>query len=168
MQSLVAAHADLLNPRHGHTHKWLEELNEHFLSPLDAVAQQRVKHYAKRVGVKTALAPMGYMDSTIVIVNSYLLLTDLCDLYNIRAGRWGTLRLLVRLAFNTAIAGNLDQPAEMLEQELRDSVQDWTATIAAQFVGKLVAKVAEGGTNALLIYRLGKAAIRELRPLRLV
>lgn len=166
-QALAGARSDLLNPRHGHTNKWLEELSNRFLGPLDSAAQRRVAHYAKRVGIKTALAPAGFMDSTIVIVNSYLLLADLCDLYNVRAGRMGTLRLLVRVGLNTVIAGNLDQPAELLEQELRDSVQDWTATIAAQVVGKVVAKAAEGGTNALLIYRLGKAAMRELRPLRM-
>lgn len=167
LQSLADARADLLNPRHGHTHKWLDELNDSFLARLDSVAQQRVAHYAKRVGIKTALSPKGFLDSTIVVVNSYLLLTDLCDLYNVRAGRMGTLRLLTRIGFNTAIAGNLDQPTEMLEQELRDSVQDWTATLTAQAIGTIVAKFAEGGTNALLIYRLGKAAMRELRPLRL-
>ncbi len=167
LQSLADARAELLNPCHGHTRKWLDELNDCFLTRLDSVAQQRVTHYAKRVGIKTALSPKGFLDSTIVIVNSYLLLTDLCDLYNVRAGRMGTLRLLTRIGFNTVIAGNLDQPAEMLEQELRDSVQDWTATFAAQVLGKVVAKAAEGGTNALLIYRLGKAAMGELRPLRL-
>jgi len=166
-QTLADARTELLNPRHGHTHKWLDELNDCFLARLDSVAQQRVAHYAKRVGLKTALSPKGFLDSTIVVVNSYLLLTDLCDLYNVRAGRMGTLRLLIRIGFNSAIAGNLDQPAEMLEQELRDSVQDWTATLAAQAIGTIVAKAAEGGTNALLIYRLGKAAMRELRPLRL-
>lgn len=167
LQSLVDTRANLINPRHGDTNKWLEELNDCFLARLDSVAQQRVAHYAKRVGIKTALSPKGFLDSTIVVVNSYLLLTDLCDLYNVRAGRTGTLRLLARIGFNTAIAGNLDQPAEMLEQEIRDSVQDWTSTIAAQVLGKVVAKAAEGGANALLIYRLGKAAMRELRPLRL-
>lgn len=167
LQSLADARAELLNPCHGHTRKWLDELNDCFLARLDSVAQQRVAHYAKRVGIKTALSPKGFLDSIIVVVNSYLLLTDLCDLYNVRAGRMGTLRLLTRIGFNTVIAGNLDQPAEMLEQELRDSVQDWTATFAAQVLGKVVANAAEGGTNALLIYRLGKAATRELRPLRL-
>jgi uncharacterized membrane protein YcjF (UPF0283 family) len=167
LQLLADARANLINPRHGDTNKWLEELNDGFLARLDSAARQRVTHYAKRAGLKTALSPKGFLDSTIVVVNSYLLLTDLCDLYNVRAGRLGTLRLLARIGFNTAIAGNLDQPTDMLEQELRDSVQDWTTTIAAQVLGKLVAKAAEGGTNALLIYRLGKAAMRELRPLRL-
>lgn len=167
LQSLADARTDLLNPRHGHTNIWLEELNDRFLRLLDETAQQRVTHYAKRVGLKTAVAPTGFLDSTIVIVNSYLLLADLCDIYNVRAGRLGTVRLLIRVAFNTSIAAKLEYPADLLEQEIRDSFFDMTNKLVAQALGKIIAKAAEGSANALLIFRLGQATIRELRPLRL-
>lgn len=105
--------------------------------------------------------------ATIVLVNSYLLLAELCDIYPVRAGRLGTLRLLLRVGLNTAVSGNLDQQTAVLEDELRESIQDWTTGLVAQAIGKVVAKAAEGGANALLIYRVGRATIRELRPLRL-
>lgn len=167
LKSLTDARTELLSPRDGDSRKWLKDLNDNFLVRLDTVAKERVMHYAKRVGLKTAVSPKGFLDSTIVVVNSYLLLTDLCDLYNVRAGRLGTLRLLARIGFNTVIAGNLDQPADILEQQLRDSIQDWATTIVAAVIGKFVAKAAEGGANALLIHRFGKAAMCELRPLKL-
>lgn len=166
-QTLARAKTELLNSRHGHTHKWLNEYDELFLHPLDDVAQQRVKHYAKLVGLKTAVAPAGFLDAAIVLVNSYLLLAELCDIYHVRAGRLGTLRLLLRVGLNTVVSGNLDQQTEVLEDGLRESIQDWTTGLVAQAVGKVVAKAAEGGANALLIYRVGRATIRELRPLRL-
>jgi len=79
----------------------------------------------------------------------------------------GKARLLIRVAFNTSIAGNLESPADLLEQEIRDSIFHMTGKLVAQAVGKIAAKAAEGCANALLINRLGQATIRELRPLRL-
>lgn len=166
LKSLRQTREDLLNPRHGLAVSWIQQCDALFLAALDDIANQRIRRYAQMVGIKTAIAPAGLLDSTIVLVNSYLLLSDLCEIYRVRAGRLGTLRLLLRITLDTIVSGNLDQTTDSIGDSMRDSISEWTGTLVAKGVGMVAAKAAEGGANALLILRLGRAAIRELRPLR--
>ncbi len=66
----------------------LERFNQEVLSQqLDVIAKQRIADCAKLVGLKTAVAPTGFLDTAIVLTNAYRLITDLCRIYNVRGNR---------------------------------------------------------------------------------
>lgn len=146
---------------------WLDELDRRFLSILDEVSIRRIKRYARQVGIKTAVAPTGFVDAAIVSINAYLLIGDLCQIYNVRASRWSTLMILLHIFVNTVSAAEMEDLTDAMGDGLADAVRDnigEVATIATQFVGK---RIAEGVANGVLLSRLGHVTMRSIRPIRL-
>jgi putative membrane protein len=146
---------------------WLDELDRRFLSILDEVSNRRIKRYARQVGIKTAVAPTGFVDAAIVSINAYLLIGDLCQIYNVRANRWSTLMILLRIFVNTVSAAEMEDLTDAMGDGLADAVRDnigEVATLAVQFAGK---RIAEGVANGALLARLGHVTMRSIRPIRL-
>ena len=65
---------------------WLAQMDARFVCLLDQAARKRITRYAWLVGVKTAAAPTGFIDASIVLINAYRLIEDLCGIYRLRAG----------------------------------------------------------------------------------
>jgi uncharacterized membrane protein YcjF (UPF0283 family) len=139
--------------------EWMEAFEQQFLKRLDYAAGKMIWKYARRTAAKTAALPRT-LDSFAVLYNAYLMVGNLCVIYNLRTGMLGTLSLTARLAVNLLIAWQ---------------VSDWTTAAVNTLISTgsmfsgilrgLLSRAAEGGVNMVLFHRLGAAAIRYLRPI---
>lgn len=150
--------------------KWIEDCDRLFVKKIDDFASQRVWDYSIRVGIKTALCPTGLLDALIVIVNSLLMVEELCRLYNVRANWWNSAFLTARLVFNIFISAklerNLDNIANSFSDELALASSNLGNELSKCFLG-VGKRTVEGAFNYFLIKRLGHATMRYLRPIKL-
>ena len=150
--------------------KWIEDCDRLFVKKIDDFASQRVSDYSKRVGIKTALCPTGFLDALIVIVNSLLLVEELCRLYNVRANWRNSAFLAARLVFNTFISAKLERGLDNTTNSFSEELALASTSLGSAFsklflgVGK---RMVEGAFNYFLINRLGHATMRYLRPIKL-
>jgi len=102
------------------------------------------------------------------------MLKDLCVIYNLRANRVGTYALLVRVFFNAYLAGRLDELEDVTGEGIRNLIQEsdwgsWTSFLHdatfARIAGKVGAAASSGLLNYYMIKRLGRYAVRLLRPI---
>jgi putative membrane protein len=168
--SLVKARDELLTPeRFAGTEQWVHEFRERFQATLDAVAAERVTYWARRTGVVTALAPNALVDGASTVYFGFAMLSDLCRVYHLRAGRTGTAVLLGRVFFNAYLAGQLTEWEKLTEQQY-DHMLDQVvgvgvgSSLAGRIMGKAGAKATTGVLNYFLLSRLGKFGSRLLRP----
>jgi len=162
--------ADLKESDSAGRSKWIEDCDSLFVKKIDDFASQRVSDYSKRVGIKTALCPTGFLDALIVIVNSFLLVEELCRLYNVRANWRNSAFLAARLVFNTFISAklekSLDNTANFFSDELALASTSLGNALSKLFLG-VGKRMVEGAFNYFLIKRLGHATMRYLRPIKL-
>jgi uncharacterized membrane protein YcjF (UPF0283 family) len=151
---------------------WFEEYGTEFQKHLDDAAFRRVGDCAEWVGWKTAFAPHPLVDVIITSYWSFVMLRDLCVIYNVRVGSLGTLALLWRAFFNTYVAGRLEATESYAEAQLDKAVheylpglEDFLPGVARKGLEKIAVKAGVGIANLLLIRRLGKKAISMLQPL---
>ena len=94
----------------------------------------------------------------------FVLLRDLCRIYNVRIGSFGTAALLWRAFFSAYVAGKLQDWEEHAGDTI-ESMLDGLPEIGRDLVGKVAAKSGMGLANYFMVRRLGKRAIALLRPL---
>jgi len=166
VESLGAAREDLLSGQTARSTEdaWLADCEQRFISMLDEAARRRVKHCARQVGLKTAVAPTGFIDGAIVIVNAHIMVADLCRIYNLRTTKIGTTAVLLRTALNLLAATQLEDATHELWEAAERSLGKGVRGLP--IVGHIVSRTAEGSANYVLCRRLGRAVIRHLRPLR--
>jgi uncharacterized membrane protein YcjF (UPF0283 family) len=166
--ALVKARDELLAPdRFAGTEQWVHEFRERFQATLDAVAAERVTYWARRTGVVTALAPNALVDGASTVYFGFAMLSDLCRVYNLRAGRTGTVVLLGRVFFNAYLAGQLTEWEKLTEDQLNALMAPHGPLYeltAAKVLSKVGAKATTGVLNYFLLSRLGKFGCRLLRP----
>ena len=123
--------------------------------------------------VVTALSPNGLIDTLSTGYFSFAMLTDLCRIYHLRAGRSGTAVLLGRVFFDSYLAGQFNdlesviegQTDHVFEQGLHVVGVGMGAGVAGKVLGKVGAKATTGYLNRLLLMRLGRYSCRLLRPM---
>ncbi|QGJ68821.1 Hypothetical protein PBC10988_4840 [Planctomycetales bacterium 10988] len=165
-RSLKVRKQELIDdPRYEDSKRWLMKVDEEFLAILDGVAEKRIWLYAKQAGVKTAIAPTGFVDSAIILINSYAMIGDLCSLYRVRTNRWSTIYLMGHLFVNTFAASKLEEVTDFYGEEFAEILNSSIGSVLAGLTGKISARSAEGLANGLLLRRLGYATIRHLRPI---
>lgn len=177
IEQLVSARRDLLEGQGAQagSEGWIDDFKTRFVEAIDQCANRVVEQYAKKVGLKTAIAPTGFVDTLVVLTNAYLMLRDLFVLYNVRLSRTGTFAVLFRVLLNAFAASQMEDLAEEVAggftRWLKDTVSKGNPSVGlpgADVVGAaataVVSRVAEGTANYLLFRRLGKAVIRHLRP----
>jgi putative membrane protein len=165
IRQLRSAQRRLGNPAcRGSLDQWLQQYRETFQSILDAAAERRVHECATWVGWKTAISPNSLVDTMITLYWSFILLRDLCVIYNLRVGGFGTGILLGQVFFNAYIAGRLNEWEEHAEETFKTAVEDYLPGFGRKLVGKFAAKTGAGLANYFLVKRLGKRAIGMLRP----
>jgi len=162
---------ELLDPaRFASSDQWFARFRGGFQGPLDAAADARIRYWAKRTGVLTALAPNALVDSLATTYFGFAMLADLCRVYNLRAGRTGTAVLLARVFFNAYLAGQLTEWEKLTEEHINQLFTPGGPLYelaAARVVSKVGTKAAGGVLNYFLIGRLGRYACRLLRPVGL-
>jgi uncharacterized membrane protein YcjF (UPF0283 family) len=165
--------AELLDPdKFASTEQWFARFRDGFQSVIDEVADRRVKYWASRIWVVTAVAPNAVIDSGASLFYTFSMLSDLCQLYNLRAGRAGTAVLMGRTFFNAYLAGQgteweklaEDQYDQLFHEAMNAVGVGVSANVVGKVVGKVGAKVTTGYLNRVLLIRLGRYASRLLRP----
>jgi len=147
---------------------WIGQFDRLFLSVLDEAAQRRVNRCAWLVGLKTAAVPGGGFDAAIVMINAYLLIADLCIIYNVRTGAWGTATVLLHVMVNALTATQIEDVTSAATDHWAGHLSQHLGGVAAgltQVAGKVAARVGDGAVNAVLTRRLGGVAMRHLRPI---
>ncbi len=170
---LVEVRDELLDPaRYASAGEWFERFRDRFQARLDAAAEARIKYWANRAMLVTAVSPNGLVDSLSTLYFGFAMLSDLCRVYNLKAGRTGTTVLLARVFFNAYLAGNLtdleklaeDQYDHLFEQGFQVIGVGVSSNVVGKFLGKVGAKATTGYLNRVLLGRLGRYACRLLRP----
>lgn len=165
--------ADLLDAdKFASTEQWFARFRDGFQSVIDEAAEKRVKYWASRIWVVTAVAPNAVVDSGATVFYTFSMLTDLCQLYNLRAGRTGTAVLLGRTFFNAYLAGQGTEWEKLAEEQYDQLFHEAmsvvgmgvSSNVAGKILGKVGAKVTTGYLNRVLLIRLGRYAARLLRP----
>jgi putative membrane protein len=170
---MEAVRRELLDPdRFASTEQWFDCFRDGFQSELDAAAETRIKYWASRIWVVTAVAPNAVVDSGATLFYTFSLLTDLCQVYNLRAGRAGTAVLLGRVFFNAYLAGQgteweklaEDQYDQLFAEAMNVVGVGVSSNVVGKFLGKVGAKATTGYLNRILLVRLGRYSSRLLRP----
>jgi putative membrane protein len=170
---LVTVRAELLDhDRFASTEQWFAHFRDGFQSQLDIAAEGRVKYWASRIWVVTAVAPNAMIDSGATLFYTFSMLSDLCQVYNLRAGRAGTAILMGRVFFNAYLAGQGTEWEKLAEDQydqlFHEAMNVVGVGVSSNMVGKLLGKVGAKATtgylNRILLIRLGRYACRLLRP----
>ena len=149
---------------------WVSTFRSRFQVVLDEAAEARVKYFGWRVAVSTALSPNTLVDTLLTAYCSFMMLADLCQVYNLRLGRIGTVVLLGRVFFNAYVAGQINEFEGVAEAWIEDLVNQTGIHLGgvavSKIAGKTGARIAEGVLNRFLLKRLGRYASRLLRPVQ--
>jgi putative membrane protein len=146
---------------------WFDGFRDSFQSKLDEAAARRVSYWARRTAFATAVSPNALADTGLSLYFSFALLADLCTIYNLRAGRLGTMVILTRVFFNSYLAGQLNEMEGWTADQIQQLVEPHLPTselVLGKVFSKLGAKASAGAVNYLLLSRLGKYGCRMLRP----
>jgi uncharacterized membrane protein YcjF (UPF0283 family) len=146
---------------------WFDGFRDTFQAKLDEAAGRRVSYWARRAAFATAVSPNSLADTGLTLYFSFAMLADLCTLYNLRAGRLGTMVLLSRVFFNSYLAGQLHEMEGWTADQIQQIVEPHLPTselVLGKVFSKLGAKASAGAINYLLLTRLGKYGCRMLRP----
>ena len=170
---MAVVRTELLDPdRFASTEQWFARFRDGFQSELDVAAEKRIKYWASRIWVVTAVAPNAVVDSGATLFYTFSLLTDLCQVYNLRAGRTGTAVLLGRVFFNAYLAGQgtewekiaEDQYDQLFHEAMNVVGVGVSSNMIGKLLGKIGAKATTGYLNRVLLIRLGRYSSRLLRP----
>jgi uncharacterized membrane protein YcjF (UPF0283 family) len=168
LNALIHSREKLLDrDRWGDAEAWFAGFRDTFQAKLDEAAARRVSYWARRTAFGTAVAPNALADTGLTLYFSFALLADLCTIYNLRAGRLGTMVLLTRVFFNSYLAGQMSEMEGWTADQIQQLVEPHLPTselVLGKVFSKLGAKASSGAVNYLLLSRLGKYGCRMLRP----
>ena len=168
LRVLADIREQLLNPdRWPGDDIWFATFRDQFQARLDAAANVRVNYWARRTAVATAISPNTLTDTMMTLYFSFTMLGDLCSIYNLRAGRFGTMVLLARVFFNSYLAGQINEMEHLTAEQIQNLVSPHlpvSELLVAKVLGKVGAKAGAGVINYFLLARLGKFGVRLLRP----
>ncbi len=150
--------------------EWLKDFKNTFVQTLDMVANKQIKVYTKAVSIGTAASPVKFIDQMIVMYSSFKLINDLILIYNLRPafGQSATIiaRSIIQAYLSGVIGETFESGGQMVSEHIMENTYgDLGASIGSGFIGTLAPKIAEGGLNGFLVYRLGKQAQKMLRPI---
>ncbi|MFO0797968.1 MAG: DUF697 domain-containing protein [Gemmataceae bacterium] len=170
---LKAVREQLLDPaKFASSEQWFARFRDEFQAELDAAAEARVKYWGSRIWVVTAVSPNAAVDTGATLFYAVSMLTDLCRVYQLRAGKTGTGVLLGRVFFNAYLAGQgaewekvvEDQYDQLFHEALNVVGVGVGTNLAGKVLGKVGARATTGYLNRVLLVRLGRYAARLLRP----
>ena len=168
LYAVAQARTKLLDrDRWGDSAAWFDGFRDTFQARLDDAAARRVSYWARRSAFATAVSPNALADTGLTLYFSFAMLADLCTIYNLRAGRLGTMVLLSRVFFNSYLAGQLNEMEGWTADQIQQLVEPHLPTselVLGKVFSKLGAKASAGAVNYLLLSRLGKYGCRMLRP----
>jgi len=136
-------------------HEWKRHVDRFLLERLDRKAAKAIKQEALYVGMGTAGSPRGFLDGMIALWRNITLVRRIAEIYQVRAGAYGTWVLIKRSFTAAALA--------LLAQE--------SASVVFRNVGlgllRLLGPMFQGVANAALTMHVGLEAQDLCRPLAL-
>lgn len=169
LYALVQARQKLLDrDRWGDSAAWFAAFRDTFQSKLDEAAAARIRYWSRRAAFATAISPNALADTGMTVYFSFAMLANLCTIYNLRAGRLGTMVLLSRVFFNSYLAGQINEMEGWTTDQIQQLVEPHlpaSEIFLGKVFSKLGAKASAGAINYLLLSRLGKYGCRTLRPI---
>ena len=162
----------LLDHKYADSVGFMDEYDR-FQLALDKQALAIIKHYAKIIGIKTAASPWKVVDIFAVFFNSTLMVSKIAKVYHRQVSRQQAFRLVIHWFINLYISGELGQITEGAADAIAQGASEWlgeegiSAVLqpAVPLLAKFGGKIAEGGVNAYLAYRLGNRACKHFREL---
>lgn len=161
--------------------QWLNEFNASVVFLMDSAAGKRIRLYVKSVSIGTAASPIKLIDQMIVLYASFNLINELMQIYNLKPAFGQSATILARSVIHAYLSGVIGENVEGGIDFITDNIESFTsdigmsgvadagvsgaASLGSGFVGALAPKIAEGGLNGLLIWRLGSQARKMLRPM---
>jgi len=169
IQSLHKAQYDVLHYDKSSEQDWLRRFDAVFLSRLDTVAARRINRYSVDTGIKTAVFPINFINAAVVLINSYLMVGDLCKIYRLRSGL-GFISIIFGWSFFHTLAatqlGDLtEEGAEYLMEEIAPELESGAVHILGK---KFAPRLSEGVINGLILRMLGKQTMKRLKPLNVI
>ena len=146
---------------------WFTAFHEQFQTRIDEVAKARINWWAKRMAIAVALSPNAVADTMMTLYGGFGMMNDLCRVYHLRASRFATGVILVRVFLNSYIAGQTGQLEDVAGDQISTLVEPHIHDLfAVKLAGKLGAKAGTGVINYLLLSRLGNYAAGVLKPMK--
>ena len=124
------------------------------LRPLDERARALVLGSAKRVSIVTAVAPRALIDVAFVVIESGRLIRSIAELYGMRPGTIGFVRLCRDVLGHLAVTGAIAVGDSIVGEALGHGV-----------ASKVSRRFGEGVINGLMTVRIGISAMDLCRPL---
>ncbi|MFO8058575.1 MAG: DUF697 domain-containing protein [bacterium] len=141
--------------------EWMQTFRNGFQEVLDTCASRRIKSLALRGGIKSAIIPISIVDTIIILYTAFVMIGDLCRIYNLRMGALSTAVIMGRAFIHAYLAGEIEEVSEKLFDSVFDSQE-----FLSQLAGAVAPRLVEGKANAFLLYRLGRSTTKLLRPVR--
>lgn len=150
---------------------WCVYFQENFQNILDTVAKNRVKAYAKRCALGTALMPFSLIDRLIVFYSCLSMVKDLLRIYHLKPSMGQSVVIFAKAIIVIYLSGiveeNAEYVAESFSESLKDNFSDSALESITGTIGTAInAKAAEATLNYFFINRLGKKSIQLLQPTR--
>ncbi len=159
----LAAARDFLADRSQDSRTWLAEYSEQYQSTLDKAAAARTAAWSLKAAGCVIASPLPLLDALLVLGISLKLIRDLATLYNVRAGRVGTLLILRKAVAAAFIAGVAEEATEAAGALATEHL---AGLVGAKIIGTVTPKLGEGVINALFIRHVGRATAGLLQPIK--
>ncbi len=158
---------DNLQVKDGDEKDWIMEFDSEFLSVLDRKAKERINRYSWITGFTTAAFAVPFISASAVLINSYLMIRDLCELYRLRS-RAGFTFVIFAWSFTHTLAATrlgalTEEGAEAFIASMEIEIQSGVVNALGK---KVMPKATEGAVNALVLRMLGKQAMKRLKPIQ--
>ena len=155
--------------------EWLDDFKIKIQEPLDKIADRRIKKYYYHAGFMTALSPYPLMDRLIVLRTCLAMLQELLEIYALKPSWGNRLILFAKVILNVYLAGVIDDAVgskvEAGVNTVIDNIPALTTTAVDKGLGFIASKGAGKGAGMLvqayMVYRLGNAAQKMLRPIKI-
>ena len=164
-RKLRQARADLIDrSSHGTDLDWIRTLDRTFLSQLDTAAETVIWRHVKQVGVRTAVVPLAFWDDMVLILALSRMTRSLCLIYNVRASAAGTAALMGWSMAALAMATEMEHLHTTIQNQIHELLCNHIGHAAAKVVDTIAPSVAQGTANGFFTYRVGRAAVKQFRP----
>ncbi len=141
--------------------EWIHTFRSSFQEVLDQCARRRIKSLAIKGGIKSAIIPISIVDTIIILYSAFIMIGDLCRIYNLRMGALSTAVIMGRAFVHAYLAGEIEEVSEKVFDSVFDSQE-----FLSQLAGAVAPRLVEGKANAFLLYRLGRSTSKLLRPVK--
>lgn len=133
----------------------IEFTEKELFEKLDQQATQLISASAKRVSVVTAISPRALIDTGYVLFEMIRLARRISQIYGVRPGFFGTLKLIKSIAMHLAVTGAVSLGDSVVQQMIGQGV-----------AAKISARFGEGFVNGLMTTRFGIVAMEVSRPMQ--